>query len=173
MLLRPYRGTLQNLINVDFVTIALAAYGIVGIVMRVLADYLNYCLKNRKVFLYLGALIQIILFIPVLIVPTTATSILQSVAIGIGASCIGSFELLFKEQYNPEKPYLTVSLLSVPPLVANFLTSPLQSIMVSASKTTSGIDLQIFKYLWLIGLVLAVIALVMIIFVKEDRTRFG
>lgn len=147
MLLRPYRGTLQKVIDPDFVTIALASYGIVGIGMRVFADYINYRLKNRKVFLYVGALIQVVLFIPVLITPTTATSILQSVAIGIGASCIGSFELLFKEQYNTEKPYLTVSLLSIPPLVANFLTSPIQSMMMSAAKPHGTIDLEIFKYM--------------------------
>ncbi len=173
MLLRPYRGTLQNIIDPNCVTIALACYGLVGIFMRVFADYLNFLVKNRKLFLYFGALIQVILFIPVLIVPNTATSLLQAVAIGIGASCIGSFELLFKEQYNQKQHYLTVSLLSIPPLMANFLTSPIQSLMMSAAKVNGVIDINIFKYMWIIGLAFALASFMMLFFVKEDRSLFG
>lgn len=173
MLLRPYRGTLQNLIDLKFVTIALTCYGFVGIFIRVFADYINFLVKNRKMFLYLGAIIQIIFFIPLLINPNTTSSLLQAIAIGVGASCIGSFELLFKEQYNHQKSFLTVSILSIPPLIANFLTAPIQSIMISVAKIDGKIDLSIFKYMWLIGLFFALLSLFMLFFVKENKQNFG
>lgn len=173
MLLRPYRGTLQKILDPNFVTIALASYGFIGIFVRPFADYFNFVFENRKSFLYLGALFQVICYIPILIVPNTASSILQAIAIGVGASCIGSFELLFKEQYNQKKSYLTVSILSIPPLIANFITSPIQSIMVSVSKPHNVIELDIFKYMWVIGLFFALCSFILLFFVKENKLLFA
>lgn len=173
MLVRPYRGTLQKEIDANLVWLALAVYGFIGIFARIFADYLNFLKKNRKCFLYIAALSQVILFIPIIVSPTSASSILQAIAVGIGASCIGSFELLFKEQYNQKKVYLTVSLLSIPPLLANFITAPIQSLMVSASKTNGVLDLNIFKYLWVIGLLLALLSFIMIFFIRENRLYFA
>ena len=173
MLLRPYRGTLQNLLDPNYLTIALVAYGFIGIFIRPFADCLNFLFWNRKIFLYFGAIFQIACFIPIIVAPNTASSILQAVAIGVGASCIGSFELLFKEQYNPKKTYLTVSILAIPPLIANFITSPIQSIMMSASKVNNIIDLNIFKYMWLIGLFFALLSFILLLFVKENKLLFG
>lgn len=173
MLLRPYRGTLQKLIDPEFVTIVLSAYGFIGIFIRPFADWFNYLFKNRKSFLYFGVIFQLICFIPLLVVPNNVTSYLQSIAIGVGASCIGSFELLFKEQFNPKKSYLTISILSIPPLIANFLTSPIQSIMVSISKVNGKIHLDTFKYMWVIGISFALIALIALFFIKENKLYFG
>ena len=173
MLLRSYSGTLQNAIDKEFLLIALSAYGIVGIFIRPLADIFNFRFKSRKYFLYFACISQIVLYLPVLIVPNTPTSIIQSIGVGIGASCIGSFQLLFKEQYISTKSYLNVSLLSIPPLIANFLTAPLQSLLMIGSKTEKIVDVNILKYLWLIGLIFSILALIMMFFVKEDKKRFG
>lgn len=174
MLLRSYAGTLQNIIDVDYTWIVLASYGLVGIVGRVFADYLNFSFKSRKSFLYLSCLLQVIFYLPVIIMPNTATSIIQSIGVGIGASCIGSFQLLFKEQYNKTESYLTVSLLAIPPLLANFLTAPLQSMLVSIAHTSEiTVDVNILKYMWLIGLMFTVITFVIIFFVKEDKAKFN
>ncbi len=172
MLLRSYAGTMQRLINNDYTWIVLASYGFIGIFIRVFADWLNFTFKSRKAFLYFACVIQIAFFIPLICVPNTTTSVIQSIGVGIGASCIGSFQLLFKEQYNKEKSYLSVSLLSIPPLIADFLTAPIQSIFMSVSKTNTLNNPEILKYMWLVGIVFTLIAFIMVFFLKEDKNRF-
>ncbi len=173
MLTRPYRGTMQKSLDLDFLWLALAAYGFVGIFMRLFADYFAYNFQSRKAFLYLAIIIEFATFIPVIIDPSTTTNVIQALGVGVGASCIGSFELLFKEQYGKSKVYLTVSILSIPPLLANFLTAPIQSVVSSASMIDGSRDVDILKYLWLIGLCFIVIAFLMLFFVKENQYYFG
>ncbi len=164
---------MQKSLDLDFLWLALAAYGFVGIFMRLFADYFAYNFKSRKAFLYLAILIEFITFIPVIISPSTTTNVIQALGVGVGASCIGSFELLFKEQYGKSKVYLTVSILSIPPLLANFLTAPIQSVLSSASMINGLRDVSVLKYLWLIGLCFIVIAFIMLFFIKENQYHFG
>lgn len=175
MLLRSYRGTMQNLLDINYTAIVVASYGVVGIFIRPLADLINFGFKSRKMFLYIACLLQIILYTPIVFVPNTFTNVLEVLGVGIGASCIGTFQLLFKEQYKESKSYFTVSLLSIPPLLANFLTAPLQSILMVASGSQNGkfTDPNILKYMWIIGIVCTLAALILIFFVKENRALFG
>lgn len=171
MLVRPYRGTMQNAIGAtDFVWIVTAAYGFVGIFMRVFADVISYIFKYRKAFLYFAVLAQIALFIPILVTINTTTNILQAIAIGIGASCIGSYELLFKQQYGNQKAFLTVSILSIPPLLANFLTAPIQSVVKTAATVNKVVNPQTLLIMWIIAFCFLIIVLGMLFFLKERRT---
>ena len=172
MLLRSYAGTFQNLIDINLTWIVLASYGFVGIVIRPFADIINYYFKSRKIFLYIACIIQIITFIPLLIHPSTTTSIIQSIGVGVGASCIGTFQLLFKEQYNESRSFLTVSILSIPPLIANFLTAPIQSVFMILTNNAGNNDLEFLKSMWLVGLVFVLISLIMIFFMKENKNKF-
>jgi len=149
MLVRDYRGTMQSAIDntAILVTIVTMIYGLVGIFIRIFADVISYLFKYRKAFLYFSVIAQTILFIPIIIAPTTATNILSAIGIGIGASCIGTYELLFKEQYSNKKAFLTVSVLSIPPLLANFITAPIQSLMKTLATTTTKTDPYILRYM--------------------------
>lgn len=171
MLVRPYRGTMQNAINNDatLVAIVLSVYGIVGIFIRLFADVISYLFKYRKAFLYFSIILEIILFIPLVINPTSATNIVSAIGIGVGASCIGTYELLFKEQYGNKKAFLTVSVLSIPPLLANFLTAPVQSIMKTIATTNGKVDPFTLRYMWIISLGFLLIVFVMLFFLKEKR----
>lgn len=173
MLVRPYRGTMQNAIDPQLTTFIIALYGLVGIFIRIFADVISFLFKYRKAFLYFSVVAELILFIPILITPNTATNIVSTIGIGIGASCIGTYELLFKEQYGNKKAFLTVSVLSVPPLLANFITAPVQSIMKTIATTNNKIDPQILKYMWIISAVLLVITFIMLVFYKEKRMQVG
>ncbi|MGL4951478.1 MAG: hypothetical protein ACRC4L_00685 [Mycoplasma sp.] len=173
MLLRSYSGTMQNLINIDYTWIVLASYGIVGIFSRTFADYINFKFKSRKTFLYLSAIIQLAMYIPIIIAPSTTASIIQSIGVGIGASCIGSFQLLFKEQYSKKKAFLTVSILSIPPIIADLLTAPLQSIVMSIANEEKTTNPDILKYLWVIGIIFTTLSFIMIFFVKEEKKFFN
>ncbi|MDE7433950.1 MAG: hypothetical protein K2M43_02360 [Mycoplasmoidaceae bacterium] len=88
-------------------------------------------------------------YIPIVIYPCTATNVVQSVGVGIGASAIGTYQLLFNEQYGKSRQFLTVSILSIPPLLADFISSPIQSLVLSFSKVDNAAvsyDVNIMKY---------------------------
>jgi ABC-type transport system involved in multi-copper enzyme maturation permease subunit len=118
--------------------------------------------------IYLALAVGIITFIPIIFIQNVTTNVIQSLGVGIGASMIGTYQLMFNEQYGKSKHFLTVSLLSIPPLMADFTSSAIQSI-VSSIANSAKTDTNILKYLWVVGLVVFVIALVVAIFVKENR----
>lgn len=173
MLVRPYRGTMQNVIDPNFFTIVIAVYGAIGIFIRIFADIISYLFKYRKIFLYFCAISEIALFIPLIVIPNTAANICSSIGIGIGASCIGTYELLFKEQYGNKKAFLTVSILAIPPLLANFLTAPVQSIIKTISTVNGAVDPMTMRWMWLIALPFIFAVFIMLIFLKEKPMVIG
>lgn len=179
MLLRAVTGTFENnaLNDSAYLWIPLAAYGFIGIFARIFADLLGYRTKSRKSFIYFAVIVQIVTYIPIIIWPCTTTNVIQSLGVGVGASAIGTYQLLFNEQYGKSRQFLTVSILSIPPLLADFISSPIQSLVVSFCTSPSDTgeviwDKNIMKYFWLIGLGFVLICLVMSYFVKEDRGLF-
>lgn len=166
MLLRENTATMQSGIGeMSILWIPLSAYGFVGIFVRPLANIISARVKSRKSFIYLALFIQIATYIPIIACPCSATNIIQSIGVGVGASCIATYQLLFDEQYSKSKTFLTISVLSIPPLLADFISSPITS-MFRSNNTT---DPNILKYLWLIGLAFVLISWVIAFFVKEDR----
>lgn len=171
MLLRDNTGSMQKGLNDAITWLPLMAYGFVGIFARPIADVLANKTHSRKTFIYWAIIIQIITYFPIIFIPCLATNIIQSVGVGIGASCIGSYQLLFNEQYSKHRHFLTISVLSIPPLLASFIASPITSIFRSLAKSTSssGLDPNILRYLWLIGLVVILVSGILSIFIHEDR----
>ncbi|GAA5414893.1 hypothetical protein UREOM_6040 [Ureaplasma sp. OM1] len=173
MLIRSYRGTLQLSIgDTDLLWIVVAGYGFSSVVVRLLANVISYVFKYRKAFLFFSIIVQICLLAPILCEVTTTASILQALAIGIGASCIGSYELLFKEQYSKDRSFLTISLLTIPPLVANFISAPLMSVVRSAATVVSEgnkINTHTLLVLWALALAIICLVFLMLIFLREDK----
>lgn len=174
MMTREYSGKIQNQISPDFTWLVLSSYGFVGIFVRPFADYISLKLKNRKIILYSAVILSFILVFPFLIVQNTITATIQSIGIGIGASMIGTYELFFKEQYTTNKSYLTVSILAIPPLLADFLSSAIQSIISSIPKE-NNINMQHWPYIliWIISSMFFLIVFIMIFFLKENRSLVG
>lgn len=179
-MLRDYTSIMQGkidvvdsvipLINGSISWFPLVMYGFVGIFMRPLADWLSLTLKNRKLILYLAIAIGIGTFIPVIISPNTTTNAIQSIGVGIGASMIGTYELMFKEQYTNNKSFLTVSIMAFPPLIADFIGAPIQSAVTTIFKEVTAEKLTI---LWIIGIGFYLLTFIILIFVKEDRNLVG
>ena len=144
MLLRENTATMQSGIGeMSILWIPLSAYGFVGIFVRPLANIISARVKSRKSFIYLALFIQIVTYIPIIACPCSATNIIQSIGVGVGASCIATYQLLFDEQYSKSKTFLTISVLSIPPLLADFISSPITS-MFRSNNTT---DPNTLKYL--------------------------
>jgi hypothetical protein len=97
--------------------------------------------------IYLALLIGFITYIPIIFVQSTATNVIQSLGVGVGASMIGTFQLMFNEQHGKTKQFLTVSLLSIPPLLADFISSAIQSTISSIATTSDAKSPDILKYL--------------------------
>ena len=174
-LLRDYTSIIQNQIDSTIVWLPLVMYGLVGIFIRPLADWLSLYLKNRKIILYGAVAIGILTFIPIIIYPNTETNVVQSIGVGVGASMIGTYELMFKEQYTKSKSFLTVSIMAFPPLIADFISAPIQSTIkiISSSNNSQSLNLNIFIYLWVVGIGFYIITFLILFFVKEDRSKVG
>lgn len=174
-LLRDYTSIIQNQIDSTIVWLPLVMYGLVGIFIRPLADWLSLYLKNRKIILYGAVAIGILTFIPIIIYPSTETNVVQSIGVGVGASMIGTYELMFKEQYTKSKSFLTVSIMAFPPLIADFISAPIQSTIkiISSSNNGQSLNLNIFIYLWVVGIGFYIITFLILFFVKEDRSKVG
>lgn len=174
-LLRDYTSIIQNQIDSTIVWLPLVMYGLVGIFIRPLADWLSLYLKNRKIILYGAVAIGILTFIPIIIYPSTETNVVQSIGVGVGASMIGTYELMFKEQYTKSKSFLTVSIMAFPPLIADFISAPIQSTIkiISSSNNSQSLNLNIFIYLWVVGIGFYIITFLILFFVKEYRSKVG
>ncbi len=183
MLVRSYRGTLNNDLEVSAVWlwVPLTVYGLVGIFLRPLFDFCGAQFRSRKRIVYFALALQIATFIPVIAAPSFATNVIQAVGVGVGASCIGTFSLWFNEQYAKTKPFLTISVLSLPPLLADFLASPIQSVIRGLSLYGSSdpnaipphADPEFMRYLWVIGLGVILINCVVGWFLRENPASVG
>lgn len=188
MLVRSYRGALNNDLEVNhqLMWVPLTVYGLVGILARPLFDYFGGLFKSRKTIIYFALWLQVVSFLPIVFYPSFATNVIQSIGVGLGASCIGSFSLWFNEQHTKNKPFLTISILSLPPLMADFLASPIQSIIRSTAPYGSSNPIPVSEggialhpdpkytaYLWIIALIVILISFILGYFVKENRELVG
>ncbi|MBQ4209266.1 hypothetical protein II654_02460 [bacterium] len=87
--------------------------------------------KSRKSIIFISLVIQFVGVIPMIIKPCFVTNLIQAVCVGVGASCISMFTLMFNEQYSKKKVFATVSLLSLPPMIAEFTSATFISIVTS------------------------------------------
>jgi len=181
MLLREYTSKAHTAMVGMGTTVAslmwapVVAYGIIGLFWKPLNDLLSHRLKNRKSVIYISLAIQAFGTIPMLANPCLATNIIQSITVGIGASGIAVFNLMFNEQYAKKKVFVTVSLLSLPPLIAEFLSSVLQCCVTSFLPPTPTTPegwasyMGILKYMWIVGWVCIILTAILGIFVKEKQ----
>ncbi|GHU48173.1 hypothetical protein FACS1894218_4340 [Bacilli bacterium] len=103
--------------------------------------------RNRKAMVYLALIIGFVTYIPMIFIQSTTTNVIQSLGVGVGASMIGTFQLMFNEQHGKSKQFLTVSLLSIPPLLADFIASAIQSTVSSIGGPDVKNQPETLKYL--------------------------
>lgn len=179
MLLREYTSQMHKAMSeagwttMSMMWLPVVVYGIIGIFWKPLNDLLSHRLKSRKNVIFIALAIQAVGTIPMIACPSLASNIIQSITVGIGASGIAVFNLMFNEQYAKRKVFLTVTLLSLPPLLAEFFSSVLQCCVTSFVPTgATGIDyINIVKYMWVVGLFCILVTVVCAFFVKE-KTAF-
>ena len=180
MMLRQYTGKIHgDLIKagydskdlLDLLWVPTFVYGITGIFWKPLADFLVTKFKSRKTIIFISLVIQFIGVIPMIVKPCFATNLLQAICVGVGASCISMFTLMFNEQYAKKKVFATVSLLSLPPMIAEFASATFISIVTSFinGEDTPQERVGKLKWIWIIGLMIVVLTFVVALFLKENK----
>lgn len=157
--------------------VPVAVYGMIGLFWKPLNDLLSHRLKSRKNVIFISLAIQAAGTIPMIACPCFATNIIQSITVGIGASGIAVFNLMFNEQYAKKKVFVTVSLLALPPLMGEFFSSILQCCVTSflpikpdpITPEYSQQYIDIVKYMWVIGLVCIVATIILTVLLKEKK----
>lgn len=153
----------------------LTLYGMVGLIYRPLTDVLSYKMKSRKNIIYISLAIQFGTMLPMFFAQTLATNIIQSIGTGIGASIIGAFNLMFSEEQHGRKIFRSVSIMAVPPLIAELFTGGVKSIICSFLSEHGDVYidgkvyLEVMKYIWLAAVICVLISLILTILLKEDR----
>ena len=158
--------------------VPLTVYGLAGLLWRPLTDVISYKIKSRKNIIYISLVIQLCTLWPLFVWPGSfAANIVQSIGTGVGASGIGLFNLMFSEQEHKRKIFATVSILALPPLIAEAITSCIEAILcgmvpehgMGADTPDISIYLDYLKYLWIIAILFIVVSFIITIFVKEDQ----
>ena len=181
MMLRQYTGKIHgDLIKagydskdlLDLLWVPTFVYGITGIFWKPIADFLVTKFKSRKTIIFISLVIQFIGVVPMIIKPCFATNLIQAICVGVGASCISMFTLMFNEQYSKKKVFATVSLLSLPPMIAEFASATFISIITSFidEKVDVGAKrVDKLKWIWIVGLIMVLLTFVVAFFLKENK----
>lgn len=141
-----------------------AAYGLISFILRLPLFLLSDALNKKKLFIQIGMIIMCIASILVVITPSYETLYLSSLSMGICASMLAIFNVIFSETFAKANATVSVSILSSAPLLAEFMAAPIQYM------GTYG-EYKNFKLLWIISAILAIITLILTIFLKEIEVQ--
>lgn len=139
-----------------------AAYGLISIFVRLPIFALSDFFKSRKFFIALALVFIIVSSVMVYFNPNYDSLMFSSLALGLGASMLSLFNVLFSETFSAKQAIMSVSILSVAPLLAEFLVAPIQYIF-TASKPND------YPGMWLTSAVIGVVALIFLFFVKDNK----
>ncbi len=140
----------------------IAAYGLISIFARLPIFALSDYFKTRKFFIALSAVFIFISSILVIIDPKYISLLSSSIAIGIGASLVSFFNVMFADTFSKDQAMVSVSVLSIAPLLAEFIVAPFQFYATNAT-------VKDYRLLWIYSAVFALFALVMLIFTKDNK----
>ncbi len=139
-----------------------AAYGLISIFVRLPVFALSDFFKSRNFFIALALCFVLGSSILVMIDPSYESLYWSSLALGVGASLLSLFNVMFAETFSAEQAIFSVSVLSVAPLLAEFLMSPLQYFATSSKPIDYG-------WMWGVSALLASVALIFLCFVKDNK----
>lgn len=158
--------------------IPLTVYGFAGLAWRPLTDVISYKMNSRKNIIFISLALQLVTIWPMFVWPGSfAANIIQSIGTGVGASGIGLFNLMFSEQEHHRKIFTTVSILALPPLIAECITSCMEAVLcglvpehgVQAHTADITVYLDYLKYLWLFAIIFIVVSFIITFFIKEEK----
>lgn len=141
-----------------------AAYGLISIFARLPVFLLSDWFQNRKWFIGLALWGIMLTSIYVVIQPDATSLYLSSLALGLGASMLALFNVMFSETFSPKDALVSVSILSVAPLMSEFLVAPLQAY------ATQDV-VKNYTLIWTFSAAIALIAFVLLLRLKDNKTK--
>lgn len=137
-----------------------SAYGFISIFARFLSFLISDWLHSKKIVIGLVMLVIALTGWWVVIDPRYESLLSNSLALGLGASLLSLFNVFFASTFEAKKAMVSVSILSVAPLLAEFMMSPFQYVYAKKGQEN-------YPFLWMISTGLALLSIVFLFFVKD------
>ncbi len=138
-----------------------AGYGLISMIVRLPIFYFSDLFKRRKIFIQIALFLLMITSLLVYTNPNQTTLHFSSLAMGFSASLLALFNVVFASTFEKEKAMISVSILSIAPLIAEFTSSALQYYILAQQPN--------YGYLWLISSIIAAISFVLVFFMPEFK----
>lgn len=153
-------------LGLDFSKGALIAsgYGFISIFARAIVLFLSDQWQSRKKVILMGLLSVSLTGLWVVLAPDFHSLLASSLALGLSASMLSLFNLFFAESFAEKDALLSVSVLSVAPLLAEFVMSSFQY-----GFTVKGEEN--YQALWILSILFSVIASAFLFFVKDTKPK--
>ena len=139
-----------------------AGYGLMSLIVRLPMFIASDIFRRRKIFVQISLFLLIITSFLVAFNGSYTTLYLSSLSLGISATMLALFNVIFSETFSKEKAALSVSILSVAPLLAEFIAAPIQYIFTIN-------EYKHFNYMWIVSGILAVATFVLTFMMKDYR----
>lgn len=139
-----------------------AGYGLMSLIIRLPMFLASDIFKRRKVFIQIALFLLILTSFLVVFNANYLTLYLSSLSLGISATMLALFNVIFSETFSKDKAAVSVSILSIAPLLAEFMAAPIQYILTMDTYKQ-------FNYMWLVSGVIALITFVLTFMMKDYR----
>ena len=139
-----------------------AGYGLMSLIIRLPMFLASDIFKRRKVFIQIALFLLILTSFLVAFNANYLTLYLSSLSLGISAAMLALFNVIFSETFSKDKAAVSVSILSIAPLLAEFMAAPIQYILTMNTYKQ-------FNYMWLVSGVIALITFVLTFIMKDYR----
>ena len=139
-----------------------AGYGLMSLIVRLPMFLASDIFKRRKVFIQIALFLLILTSFLVSFNANYLTLYLSSLSLGISATMLALFNVIFSETFSKDKAAVSVSILSIAPLLAEFMAAPIQYILTMDTYKQ-------FNYMWLVSGVIALTTFVLTFMMKDYR----
>ena len=139
-----------------------AGYGLMSLIIRLPMFLASDIFKRRKVFIQIALFLLILTSFLVAFNANYLTLYLSSLSLGISATMLALFNVIFSETFSKDKAAVSVSILSIAPLLAEFMAAPIQYILTMDTYKQ-------FNYMWLVSGIIALITFVLTFMMKDYR----
>lgn len=141
-----------------------SAYGLISCIVRLPVFFLTDILQKRKVFIQIAMGIIVVTSFTVFKRPSIEAVYYSSLAMGLGASMLAVFNVMFSETFSESNASVSASILAVAPLLAEFMAAPIQYI-----GTYGGY--KNYNYLWLFSCTIGLISLIISMNMREIENK--
>ena len=139
-----------------------AGYGLMSLIVRLPMFLASDIFKRRKVFIQIALFLLILTSFLVAFNANYLTLYLSSLSLGISATMLALFNVIFSETFSKDKAAVSVSILSIAPLLAEFMAAPIQYLLTMNTYKQ-------FNYMWLVSGIIALITFVLTFMMKDYR----